>query len=159
MDNNLLSGSIPDFLGNLPNLRELNLAYNQLSGRVPESLLSNNKLNLNLTGNPLLTIEEKHMPHWKKAIWSVIAVVVIIVVVGVCCCSCHGLLSLSLLKSRSRQRDEVKLTGVAHLWFPHLERKLCRISCALARSSDSYHLRPVERKTHCGFGQEQGNQA
>ncbi|XP_042472313.1 probable LRR receptor-like serine/threonine-protein kinase MEE39 [Zingiber officinale] len=90
MDNNLLSGSIPDFLGNLPNLRELNLAYNQLSGRVPESLLSNNKLNLNLTGNPLLTIEEKHMPHWKKAIWSVIAVVVIIVVVGVCCCSCHG---------------------------------------------------------------------
>nr|XP_027063254.1 probable LRR receptor-like serine/threonine-protein kinase At5g16900 isoform X1 [Coffea arabica] len=54
MDNNLLTGSIPSFLGTLPNLKELNLANNLFSGQVPASILQNKKLNTDLTGNPAL---------------------------------------------------------------------------------------------------------
>ncbi|CAL9119640.1 unnamed protein product, partial [Musa textilis] len=46
LHNNSLSGEIPDFLGNLPNLRILNLAYNSFSGSVPSSLTQKTNLNL-----------------------------------------------------------------------------------------------------------------
>nr|XP_027107973.1 receptor-like protein 2 [Coffea arabica] len=54
MDHNLLTGSIPSFLGTLPNLKELNLANNIFSGEVPTSILQNKKLNTDLSGNPAL---------------------------------------------------------------------------------------------------------
>ncbi|XP_057482966.1 putative leucine-rich repeat receptor-like protein kinase At2g19210 [Actinidia eriantha] len=57
--NNSIYGPIPDFLGNLPNLKELNLADNQLTGSVPTSLLKNNKLKLVVTGNPDLCTSGK----------------------------------------------------------------------------------------------------
>ncbi|CAL9055166.1 unnamed protein product [Musa banksii] len=46
LHNNFLSGEIPDFLGNLPNLRKLNLADNDFSGSIPSSLTQNTKLDL-----------------------------------------------------------------------------------------------------------------
>ncbi|XP_077214195.1 putative LRR receptor-like serine/threonine-protein kinase At1g51880 [Tasmannia lanceolata] len=59
LQNNSLSGTIPSFLGKLPNLKELNLAYNSFSGSLPESLTNNNKISLNVTGNPGLELPEK----------------------------------------------------------------------------------------------------
>ncbi|XP_065012978.1 probable LRR receptor-like serine/threonine-protein kinase At1g05700 isoform X2 [Musa acuminata AAA Group] len=51
LHDNSLSGEIPDFLGNLPNLRKLNLAYNNFSGSIPSSLTQNTKLDLQVSGN------------------------------------------------------------------------------------------------------------
>ncbi|KAG1339177.1 putative LRR receptor-like serine/threonine-protein kinase [Cocos nucifera] len=44
--NNSFSGDFPEFLGNFPNLRELNLADNGFSGSIPSSLTQNTKLKL-----------------------------------------------------------------------------------------------------------------
>ncbi|KAG9453802.1 hypothetical protein H6P81_006706 [Aristolochia fimbriata] len=52
--NNSLNGSIPDFLGRLPNLKILNLADNQFSGIVPESIIQNKKISLDISGNSQL---------------------------------------------------------------------------------------------------------
>ncbi|XP_009787248.1 uncharacterized protein At1g24485-like [Nicotiana tabacum] len=49
-DNNL-DGPIPDFLGTLPNLKELNLSNNQFSGSIPASLSNKNGLNIDISGN------------------------------------------------------------------------------------------------------------
>ncbi|KAI6685702.1 hypothetical protein NL676_031615 [Syzygium grande] len=57
--NNSLSGSIPDFFGTLPNLKELNLADNKLTGQIPSSLSKNNKIKLTVSGNPELCISGK----------------------------------------------------------------------------------------------------
>ncbi|KAK6926899.1 Malectin-like domain [Dillenia turbinata] len=54
MHNNSIVGSIPDFLGTLPNLRQLNLANNELSGTIPTSISKNNNLKLTISGNPNL---------------------------------------------------------------------------------------------------------
>ncbi|XP_020423107.1 uncharacterized protein At1g24485 [Prunus persica] len=54
LHNNSLSGSIPDFLGTLPNLKQLNLADNKLSGPIPTTISNNNKLKLVSSGNPNL---------------------------------------------------------------------------------------------------------
>nr|XP_027063262.1 probable LRR receptor-like serine/threonine-protein kinase At1g67720 isoform X2 [Coffea arabica] len=69
MDNNLLTGSIPSFLGTLPNLKELNLANNLFSGQVPASILQNKKLNtehqrgtvpvLEILLKPLMSIQQE----------------------------------------------------------------------------------------------------
>ncbi|CAN6442433.1 unnamed protein product [Victoria cruziana] len=50
LHNNSLSGSIPGFLGKLPNLKQLDLADNRFSGSVPESLTHNPKISLNISG-------------------------------------------------------------------------------------------------------------
>ncbi|XP_042753218.1 probable LRR receptor-like serine/threonine-protein kinase At1g51820 [Lactuca sativa] len=52
LHNNSLTGTIPEFLGTMPNLQQLNLADNQFSGPIPTSLSNNNKLKLTVTGNP-----------------------------------------------------------------------------------------------------------
>lgn len=49
-DNNL-DGPIPDFLGTLPNLKELNLSNNQFSGSIPASLSNRNGLTIDISGN------------------------------------------------------------------------------------------------------------
>ncbi|XP_004295955.1 PREDICTED: probable LRR receptor-like serine/threonine-protein kinase At1g05700-like [Fragaria vesca subsp. vesca] len=54
MHNNSLSGAIPSFLGTLPNLRELNLRDDELSGPVPSTISKNTKLKLEDSGNPNL---------------------------------------------------------------------------------------------------------
>ncbi|KAM7522259.1 hypothetical protein LguiA_012161 [Lonicera macranthoides] len=51
LHNNSITGPIPDFLGTLPNLKELNLADNQFTGPIPASLLKNTKLKLVVSGN------------------------------------------------------------------------------------------------------------
>ncbi|CAL9123448.1 unnamed protein product [Musa textilis] len=52
LHNNSITGEIPDFLGRLPNLIQLNLADNKLSGAIPSSLTSNNRIKLVTCGNP-----------------------------------------------------------------------------------------------------------
>ncbi|KAL9143677.1 hypothetical protein ABFS82_14G249300 [Erythranthe guttata] len=52
LNNNILTGSIPEFLGNFPKLTYLNLANNYFTGTVPDSLSKNKKITLILTGNP-----------------------------------------------------------------------------------------------------------
>ncbi|KAA8549548.1 hypothetical protein F0562_001434 [Nyssa sinensis] len=49
-DNNL-NGTIPEFLGNLPNLMLLNLHSNNFSGEVPRTITSNKKLTYIIDGN------------------------------------------------------------------------------------------------------------
>ncbi|CAI9105269.1 OLC1v1004156C1 [Oldenlandia corymbosa var. corymbosa] len=46
LNNNSLSGPIPEFLGSLPYLKQLNLANNQFSGPIPASLSKKSNLNL-----------------------------------------------------------------------------------------------------------------
>ncbi|XP_077214328.1 uncharacterized protein At1g24485-like [Tasmannia lanceolata] len=57
--NNSLNGSIPDFLGSLPNLKELNLADNDFSGPIPSSISNNNNIKLEISGNPNLCVSGK----------------------------------------------------------------------------------------------------
>ncbi|CAA0811927.1 Leucine-rich repeat transmembrane protein kinase protein [Striga hermonthica] len=52
--NNSLNGPIPEFLATFPNLKQLNLASNQLTGSVPNSLAKKNGLNLVVRNNPEL---------------------------------------------------------------------------------------------------------
>ncbi|KAL4570985.1 hypothetical protein LXL04_017735 [Taraxacum kok-saghyz] len=52
LHDNSLDGEIPTFFGTMSNLQQLNLADNQFSGPIPTSLSENNKLKLNVTGNP-----------------------------------------------------------------------------------------------------------
>ncbi|GMI81812.1 hypothetical protein like AT4G29990 [Hibiscus trionum] len=59
MHNNSLIGSIPEFLGTLPNLKQLNLAGNGLSGSIPSSISNNKKLKLVVTDNPDLCVSGK----------------------------------------------------------------------------------------------------
>ncbi|KAK8679067.1 hypothetical protein V6N13_144538 [Hibiscus sabdariffa] len=59
MHNNSLIGSIPEFLGTLPNLKQLNLAGNGLSGSIPSSITNNKKLKLVVTDNPDLCVSGK----------------------------------------------------------------------------------------------------
>ncbi|KAH6766209.1 hypothetical protein C2S52_017192 [Perilla frutescens var. hirtella] len=54
LSKNNLTGEIPAFLGQLPNLRTLNLSYNDFSGVVPPSIRNNRKLAYDITGNPNL---------------------------------------------------------------------------------------------------------
>ncbi|XP_038993038.1 probable LRR receptor-like serine/threonine-protein kinase At1g05700 [Hibiscus syriacus] len=59
LHNNTLIGSIPEFLGSLPNLKQLNLASNGFSGPVPSSISKNKKLKLVVTNNPDLCTSGK----------------------------------------------------------------------------------------------------
>ncbi|KAI3940675.1 hypothetical protein MKW98_029994 [Papaver atlanticum] len=52
--NNSLMQEIPGFLGTLPRLTALNLADNNFSGTIPSSLLNNDDLKLEASGNPNL---------------------------------------------------------------------------------------------------------
>ncbi|KAI3997405.1 hypothetical protein MKX01_017775 [Papaver californicum] len=52
--NNSLMQEIPGFLGKLPKLTALNLADNNFSGTIPSSLLNNDNLKLEASGNPNL---------------------------------------------------------------------------------------------------------
>ncbi|XVE79664.1 hypothetical protein DITRI_Ditri14bG0076100 [Diplodiscus trichospermus] len=59
LHNNSLIGSIPEFLGTLPSLKQLNLADNGFSGPIPSSISKNSKLKLIVTGNPDLCVSGK----------------------------------------------------------------------------------------------------
>ncbi|XP_009384896.2 putative leucine-rich repeat receptor-like serine/threonine-protein kinase At2g19230 [Musa acuminata AAA Group] len=59
MSNNNITGRIPEFLGKLPDLKELNLADNKLSGAVPSSLTENKKIKLTICGNPSLSCSDQ----------------------------------------------------------------------------------------------------
>ncbi|KAI3801444.1 hypothetical protein L1987_29549 [Smallanthus sonchifolius] len=70
LHNNSLTGTIPDFLGTMPNLRQLNLADNQFSGRIPTTLSKNNKQKLIVTGNPSLCTSGKSCSNSPETINS-----------------------------------------------------------------------------------------
>ncbi|XP_061945581.1 uncharacterized protein At1g24485-like [Populus nigra] len=59
LQNSSINGLIPDFLGSLPNLKELNLADNYFSGTIPPSISTNKKLKLVVSGNPYLCVSGK----------------------------------------------------------------------------------------------------
>ncbi|KAL8236533.1 hypothetical protein R6Q59_017614 [Mikania micrantha] len=59
LHNNTLTGSIPDYLGTMPNLQQLNLADNQFSGSIPTTLSKNKNLKLTTSGNPSLCASGK----------------------------------------------------------------------------------------------------
>ncbi|KAI3678401.1 hypothetical protein L6452_37691 [Arctium lappa] len=63
LHNNNLSGPVPDFLGTMLNLKQLNLADNQFSGSIPRSLSRNSQLNISDTGNPLLCTNNTSCPR------------------------------------------------------------------------------------------------
>ncbi|PSR86659.1 LRR receptor-like serine/threonine-protein kinase precursor, partial [Actinidia chinensis var. chinensis] len=54
LSKNNLNGEIPEFLGNLPQLKILNLADNDFFGDIPRSIISNKKIKYNVHGNPNL---------------------------------------------------------------------------------------------------------
>ncbi|KAI3957906.1 hypothetical protein MKW92_009023 [Papaver armeniacum] len=58
-ENNLVVGEFPDFLAEFPELEELNLANNTLTGTVPTSLQKNKNLKLTLTGNKYLCFSDE----------------------------------------------------------------------------------------------------
>ncbi|XP_076929613.1 putative leucine-rich repeat receptor-like serine/threonine-protein kinase At2g19230 [Bidens hawaiensis] len=62
LSNNTFTGAIPGFLGTMPKLQQLNLADNQFSGSIPTTISKNNKLKLNVTGNPSLCTSGKSCP-------------------------------------------------------------------------------------------------
>ncbi|KAJ7554087.1 hypothetical protein O6H91_06G124400 [Diphasiastrum complanatum] len=57
LTNTTLSGTIPSFLGSMPNLRVLNLAYNKLGGGIPPSFQNSNLVQLQVNNmiGPVLT--------------------------------------------------------------------------------------------------------
>ncbi|XP_058111157.1 probable LRR receptor-like serine/threonine-protein kinase At1g05700 [Magnolia sinica] len=59
MHNNSINGEIPGFLGTLPNLKQLNLAGNDFIGPIPTSISNNNKIKLDVSGNPNLCVSGK----------------------------------------------------------------------------------------------------
>ncbi|KAG6775151.1 hypothetical protein POTOM_018582 [Populus tomentosa] len=59
LHNNSITGPIQDFLGALPNLKDLNLADNSFSGPIPQSISSNKKLKFVASGNPDLCVSGK----------------------------------------------------------------------------------------------------
>lgn len=59
LHNNSLVGDIPDYLGTMPNLKQLNLADNDFSGTLPTSISNNKNLKLIVTGNKNLCISGK----------------------------------------------------------------------------------------------------
>ncbi|KAI3450469.1 hypothetical protein Pfo_007134 [Paulownia fortunei] len=52
LSNNSISGQIPGFLGQLPNLKKLNLSYNDSSGTLPSCIRDNKRLIYDINGNP-----------------------------------------------------------------------------------------------------------
>ncbi|XP_021912554.1 probable LRR receptor-like serine/threonine-protein kinase At1g05700 [Carica papaya] len=59
LHNNSLEGTIPEFLGTLPNLKLLNLADNLFIGPIPTSISKNSQLKLVITGNSELCASDK----------------------------------------------------------------------------------------------------
>ncbi|EOA29867.1 hypothetical protein CARUB_v10012964mg [Capsella rubella] len=86
LSNNSLTGNIPDFLGNLHNLTELNLEGNKLTGVVPVKLLERsnaNMLKLRVGGNPDLCVSASCQIPNEKAKKSVYIIPLVASVAGV----------------------------------------------------------------------------
>ncbi|XP_065043482.1 uncharacterized protein At1g24485-like isoform X2 [Musa acuminata AAA Group] len=94
LHDNSLSGEIPDFLGNLPKLRILNLAYDHFSGWVPSSLTQNTKLDLEVSGNQDLCPSGRSCNGRRgspkegkgKGLWWKLAIVGLGVFIIICAC-------------------------------------------------------------------------
>ncbi|KVI01233.1 Leucine-rich repeat-containing protein [Cynara cardunculus var. scolymus] len=80
LHNNSLTGFVPDFLGDISNLKQLNLADNQFKGSIPRSLLRNSQLNLSYTGNLLLTSSSNKKKTCKLSVILAIAIPVFFIV-------------------------------------------------------------------------------
>ncbi|XP_062013610.1 probable LRR receptor-like serine/threonine-protein kinase At1g53430 [Rosa rugosa] len=62
-----ITGQIPSYIGNMSSLRSLDLSFNSLTGRIPDSLKNINLSWMSFTNN-MLTGE---IPNWiKSAVWS-----------------------------------------------------------------------------------------
>ncbi|CAH9077054.1 unnamed protein product [Cuscuta epithymum] len=61
LNNNNLTGSIPESFGNFPNLKELDVSNNNLEGNIPTSLLNRGpSFKLNYTNNPNLVVPSQY---------------------------------------------------------------------------------------------------
>ncbi|KAI3474688.1 hypothetical protein Pfo_029873 [Paulownia fortunei] len=78
LENNKLTGDLPSSLADLPNLRELYVQNNLLSGKVPSGLL-NKDLVLNYTGNTGLHKEGNGGNHKKIIIGSSVGAAVLLI--------------------------------------------------------------------------------
>ncbi|XP_058005021.1 probable LRR receptor-like serine/threonine-protein kinase At1g05700 isoform X2 [Hevea brasiliensis] len=85
LSNNSLTGGLPEFLSELPNLRTLNLQGNKLSGSVPLALMerfNNRSLSLRLDWNPELCLVSPCKGDQKKSVVvPVVATIVPFVVI------------------------------------------------------------------------------
>ncbi|ONK67808.1 uncharacterized protein A4U43_C05F3990 [Asparagus officinalis] len=81
MDHNRLTGKIPDFLGNLTNLKLLNLSYNNLDPEVPLSL-NTSTVQYDVTGSSTDTSNSASQNPEKKdplePLWGLLGLVVIV---------------------------------------------------------------------------------
>ncbi|XP_075486971.1 putative LRR receptor-like serine/threonine-protein kinase At1g67720 [Primulina tabacum] len=84
IENNQLTGELPSFLEELPNLKELYVQNNMLSGRVPPGLL-NKDLILNFTGNSDLHAYGKGSNHKKLIIGSSVGAAALLIATIISC--------------------------------------------------------------------------
>ncbi|KAJ0979412.1 hypothetical protein J5N97_014886 [Dioscorea zingiberensis] len=77
LQNNSLTGEVPSFIWDFPNLKSLNLAYNNFRGTVPEFII-NRKVSLNITGTGLIIV----VPKKKKSHTGLIVGVIVAVAVA-----------------------------------------------------------------------------
>ncbi|GFP83743.1 probable LRR receptor-like serine/threonine-protein kinase at1g67720 [Phtheirospermum japonicum] len=78
LENNQLTGDLSSSLGDLSNLRELYVQNNRLSGKVPSGLL-NKDMSLNYTGNPGLRNEGNKGNHKKIIIGTSVGASVLLI--------------------------------------------------------------------------------
>ncbi|CAH9091681.1 unnamed protein product [Cuscuta europaea] len=77
LENNHLTGDLPSYIAYLPSLRELYVQNNMLSGNIPSALLDKD-LNLNYTGNINLHIGTSGRNHKKIIVGSLVGAAVLL---------------------------------------------------------------------------------
>ncbi|CAH9131765.1 unnamed protein product [Cuscuta epithymum] len=77
LENNHLTGELPSYIAHLPSLRELYVQNNMLSGNIPSALLDKD-LNLNYTGNINLHIGSSGRNHKKIIVGSLVGAAVLL---------------------------------------------------------------------------------
>ncbi|KAI3450470.1 hypothetical protein Pfo_007135 [Paulownia fortunei] len=80
LSNNSLSGQIPGFLGQLPNLKKLNLSYNGFSGTLPSSIRDNRRLIYEINGNPNVDASGKDKSSKASIIGLAVGIPLVVIV-------------------------------------------------------------------------------
>lgn len=102
LEDNLLTGELPSSLASIPNLRELYVQNNMLSGRVPSSLLNKN-LDLNYTGNVHLHEGSKGSHKTNIIIGSSVGVGAVLLIAAITCC-----VLITKRNKKSPKQDQVR---------------------------------------------------
>ncbi|WCJ34589.1 Leucine-rich repeat protein kinase family protein [Euphorbia peplus] len=102
LENNQLTGELPDSLASLPNLRELHVQNNLLSGTIPSDLLDKNII-LNYTGNLNLREAGNRGKHVGIAIGASVGAAVLLLATIASC--------LFIRRGKTRHPDREHLRG------------------------------------------------